>query len=103
MDDYLVCRVERILPCIPDRYLSLFVDDCLVCIPESHPHRVTNIKCRIDTVISPDDGHLFARNMYRKEINMIRKIVHQVGLIYKIIQGCAVNKTLKFTLKRLDK
>ena len=25
--------------------------------PDSHPYRVTNTKCRIDTVISPDDGH----------------------------------------------
>jgi hypothetical protein len=33
------------------------------CIPDSHPHRVTNTKCRIDTVISPDDGHIVARNM----------------------------------------
>jgi hypothetical protein len=24
-----------------------------------HPHRVTNTRCRIDTVISPDDGHSF--------------------------------------------
>ena len=29
----------------------------------SYPHRVTNTKCRIDTVISPDDGHTVARNM----------------------------------------
>jgi len=35
----------------------------LPCIPDIHSHRVTNIKCRIDTVISPDDGHLVARNM----------------------------------------
>jgi len=52
-------------------------------------------KCRIDTVISPDDGHIVARNMYRKEINILRKILHQVGFIYKIIQGCTVNKTQK--------
>jgi len=32
------------------------------CIPNSHPYRVTNIKCRIDTVIFPDDGHIVARN-----------------------------------------
>jgi len=31
--------------------------------------------------------------MYRKEINILRKIVQQVGFIYKIIQGCTVNKT----------
>ena len=45
-------------------------DDCLVCrvrgspcITDSHPHRKTSTKCRIDTVISPDDGHVVARNM----------------------------------------
>jgi len=62
-------------------------------IPDSHPHRVTNTKCRIDTVVSPDDGHMVARNMLKEEINILRKIVHQVGFIYKFIQGCAVNKT----------
>ena len=54
------------------------------CIPDSHPHRVTNTKCHIDTVVSPDDGHIVARNMQRKEINILRKIVQQVGFIYKI-------------------
>ena len=33
------------------------------CIPDSHPHGVTNTKRRIDTVISPDDGHIVALNM----------------------------------------
>jgi len=56
-------------------------------IPESHPQKVTNTKCRIDTVTSPDDGHIAAQNMYRKEINILRKIVHQVGFIYEIISG----------------
>jgi hypothetical protein len=28
-----------------------------------HPHRVTNTRCRTDTVISSDDGHIVARNM----------------------------------------
>jgi hypothetical protein len=55
----------------------------MYCIPDSHPHRVTNTKCRIDAVISPDDGHIVARNMQRKEINILRKTVHQVGFIYK--------------------
>ena len=27
------------------------------CIPDSHLYRITSTKCRIDTVISPDDGH----------------------------------------------
>jgi len=54
---------------------------------DSHPHRVTNTKFRID------DGHIVARNMYRKEINILRKIVHQVGFICKIMQGFTANKT----------
>ena len=36
---------------------------CLVCIPDSHPYRITSTKCRINTVVSPDDGHIVARNM----------------------------------------
>jgi len=61
-------------------------------IPDSRPHRVTNTKCRIHAVISPDDGHIIVRNTWRKEINTLRKIVHQVGFIYKIIQGCTEHK-----------
>jgi hypothetical protein len=39
----------------------------------------------INTVISPDDGHIVARNLYRKEINLLREIVHPFGFIYKIL------------------
>jgi len=39
------------------------------CVPDSHPHRVTNTECRIDTVISPDDGlkHVEKRNKHTKK------------------------------------
>jgi len=33
------------------------------CIPDSHPHRITSTKCCINTVVSPDDGPIVARNM----------------------------------------
>ena len=33
------------------------------CVPDSHPYSVTNTRCRIFTVFSPDDGHIFAQNM----------------------------------------
>jgi len=33
------------------------------CLPDRHLYRVTNTRCRIGTVFSPDDGHLFAQNM----------------------------------------
>ena len=57
------------------------------CIPDSHPYKITSTKCRINIVVSPDDGHIVARNMQRKEINILRNIVHQVGFIYKTVQG----------------
>jgi hypothetical protein len=41
--------------------------------PDSHLHRVKNTKCRIDGVISPDDGHILTRNMYRKQIKHTKK------------------------------
>jgi len=33
------------------------------CIPDSHLYTVTNTRCRIGTVFSPDNGHTVARNM----------------------------------------
>jgi hypothetical protein len=41
--------------------------------PDSYPFRLTNTKCRINTAISPDDGQLVARNMYRKEKKHTKK------------------------------
>jgi hypothetical protein len=32
----------------------------------THPHRVTNTKCRIDTVISPDDGHSHPKHVEKR-------------------------------------
>ena len=47
-------------------YMSLCVDDRLVCrsefiptcIPDGHLHKVTYTSCRIDTINYPDDGHM---------------------------------------------
>jgi hypothetical protein len=75
----------------PSPFIPLYILD-------SHPYRVTSTKYRINTVVSPDDGHIVARNVYRKEIYIPRKIVHQVGYIYKIIQGCTVNKTSNYAI-----
>jgi len=35
------------------------------CIPHGHLHRLTYTRGRIDTIDSPDDEHMGARNMYR--------------------------------------
>jgi hypothetical protein len=68
---------------------------CLVCITDHNTHRVTSTKCHKNIVISPDDDHIVARNMYSKEINILRKVVHEVGFIYKIIQGYTARKLKK--------
>jgi len=48
-------------------YISRCVDDRLAgldtCIPHSHLHTVTYNRC-IDTIKSPDDGHITVRNIY---------------------------------------
>jgi len=93
-------------------YLLFCMDDCLVCIPDSHPYRIMSTKCRINTFVSPDDGHIVAQYMFRKEINILRKIVHQVGFIYKFLlvlpecleEDCHIflEHTLCFLLQFLD-
>ena len=40
----------------------------------------------------PGDEHIVARNVQREEINILRKLAHQVGFIYKIIQRCTSTK-----------
>jgi ABC-type polar amino acid transport system ATPase subunit len=47
----------------------------------------------INAVASPDNGHTVVRNMYRKEINILRKMVHQAGFIYEIIYRCTIDRT----------
>ena len=61
-------------------YLSLYIDDCLVCRAVFLPAYQTVI---YGTVFSPDDGHIVAQNMQRKATNMFKKFVDQIGSIYK--------------------
>jgi len=48
-------------------YVTLFRwPSCMqvgTCIPDDHLHRMTYTRCRIDTINSPDDGHIAARSM----------------------------------------
>ena len=53
--------------------------------PNGHLCRVTYTRCRTDTINSPDDGHMAARNMYRIEINIHVKELCVKLVIYKDI------------------
>ena len=55
---------------------------------------VTLYGCRIDTVISPDDGHMVTRNMYRREINILSRILHLVEFICKVYPNLPDKKLL---------
>jgi len=57
---------------------------------QTPPIQSDKYQCGIDTVISPDDGHMIARNTYRREINILIRIVHLVGFICKNVQGCTI-------------
>ena len=55
----------------------------------THLYRVTYTRCRIDTINSPDDGQMAARNMQRIEINIhekelcVRLVIYQrLGRVY---------------------
>jgi hypothetical protein len=48
-----------------------------------HLYRVTYTRCHIDTINSPDDGHMAARNIYRIEINIHEKELCVKLVIYK--------------------
>jgi len=50
------------------------------CTLNGHLYRVTYTRCRIDTINSPDGGHMAVRNMWRTEIN-----IHEKGLCVKLV------------------
>jgi hypothetical protein len=69
---------------VPMRHLVFVtLNRWLSCTADSPLYRVTNTRCHIGTVFSPDDGHIVAWNMQRKAINILRIFVHWVGSIYK--------------------
>ena len=68
--------------CHSDRLVCRFGRSVQTCIPDDHLHRVTYTRYRIDTIESPDDEHLNARNMQRIEINICKKELY-VSLVIK--------------------
>ena len=55
----------------------------------SHPHRIISTKCRINAVVSPDDGHIVTRNMQRL-LNILRINCAPIWLYlqdYTVIHG----------------
>jgi len=57
------------------------MDDCLVCRVQT---RQSSIQRRINTVVYSDDGHA-SRPKHVVKKKRTKKILHQVGFIYKIV------------------
>ena len=53
------------------------------CTQNGHLYRVSYTRCRIDTISSPNDGHMAAQNMHRIEINIHEKELFVKLVIYK--------------------
>jgi hypothetical protein len=68
------------------------------CKPNSHPYRITSTNCRKHKVVSPDDGHIVARNMYRL-INILRINIIRINFAtsWLYLQVYKVNFTFTFT------
>jgi len=64
-------------------YLGFYVLLIQTCTPNGHLYRVTYTRCCIDTINSPDDGHMAAQNMWRIEIKMHEKELCVKLVIYK--------------------
>ena len=47
-------------------------------VPDSHPYRIKSTKCRMNTVVSLNDGYIVARNMKRLK-NILR--INTLGII----------------------
>jgi len=63
------------------------------CIPDSHPYRITSTKCRINTVVSPDDGHVFDRKHVEKRNKHTKKSFVSSWLYLQDYAVMQVNKT----------
>jgi hypothetical protein len=66
------------------------------CTLNGHLYRVTYTRCRIDTINSPDDGHMVARNMYGIEINVHEKELCVELVIYKDYTEMHGQQNIKF-------
>jgi hypothetical protein len=53
------------------------------CSPNGHLYRVAYTRCHIDTINFSDDEPMAARNMYRIEINIYKKEMCVMLVIYK--------------------
>jgi len=70
------------------------------CTLSGHLYRVTYTRCRIDTINSPDDGNMAARNMYRIKTNIHEKELCVKLVIYKDYPEMHGQQNIKIVMLR---
>ena len=80
--------------------MSLYVGGRLLCrFGWKTPAYQTVTRCRIDTIDSPDDEHMGARNMQKKKNKHIgKRNVHQVGYLQELYRAVARSAKHKIQL-----
>jgi len=66
------------------------------CTSNGHLYRVTYTRCRINTINSPNDGHMAARNVQIIEINIHEKELCVKLVIYKDYSEMHGQQNIKF-------
>ena len=64
---------------------------------DSHLKTMISTNCCIHTVVPPDDGPRYVRNMYRLTKYTKNKLFIKFVFLYIIISTCTINKTYNFT------
>ena len=82
---------------------------CGPCKPDIHPNSITSSKCRVNTVVSTDDGRIVARNMWRLiNINILKINCAPSWFYFILAEYCYTNlltiaKCVTITLLRVAK
>ena len=91
-------------------YLSPSSEDTTVCIQQlvfiiifSHLRRIICTNCCIHTVVPPDDGPRYARNMYRLTKYTKNKLCIKLVLLYTIVVTSFLEISKKLEIRNLRK
>jgi hypothetical protein len=90
-----VC-IQQMVLIILFRWLSVVLDwNNQTRTTDSHLTRITSTNCCIHTVVPPDDGPRYVRNMQMLTKYTRNKLCIMLAFLYTVVSRCAVNKTHK--------
>ena len=89
--------------CLCDTWYLLFcVDDCLVCIPDGHPHRVTSTKCLINSFFSWWWAHSHPKHVEEIDKYTKNKLCTKLALFTRLYRDARSTKQENHFLAELQ-